>query len=444
MKKFSSFLIAAFLPLYLSALAAPVLAKQVDLRVNLGNPVVHAGKSQTGILKISVKGFDWHMETDRSSVNVALVLDKSGSMGGEKIQHAKEAAIMAIEMLNENDVVSVITYDDTVRVVVPATRLDRKWKIYEEIRNIRSGGRTALFAGVSKGAREVRKYLDRTRVNRVILLSDGLANIGPSSARELGELGASLGREGISVTTIGLGLGYNEDLMTRLAGLSDGNHAFVRDPEDLAQIFRYEFESAMSVVAKDLNIIINCGHGIRPLRVLGREAEIIGQKVRVNLNQISSQQEKFVILEVEIPAGKAGDNRKLASVDVSYLNLQTQRNDALNDSISVKYSGSDEEVKKSVNKPVMESAAEQVVNQMSKDAVRYRDLGQLGLARRELEKGADYLKDNIQHFAKPSPRLERLEDQFRQDAQEMDDADWNAKRKSMKERQFKMDTQQKY
>ena len=109
-----------------------------------------------------------------------------------------------------------------------------------------------MFSGVSKGASEVRKFLDSNRVSRVILLSDGLANLGPSTPSELGQLGHSLSKEGISVTTIGLGLGYNEDLMTQLAGMSDGNHAFVQNYSDLTKIFAAEFNTALTVVANQL------------------------------------------------------------------------------------------------------------------------------------------------------------------------------------------------
>lgn len=84
-----------------------------------------------------------------------------------------------------------------------------------------AGGGTALYAGVAQGASELREFLDPHRVNRIILLSDGQANKGPSSPSELGNLGAALISEGISVTTIGIGLGYNEDLMTQLAPRSD-------------------------------------------------------------------------------------------------------------------------------------------------------------------------------------------------------------------------------
>ena len=102
---------------------------------------------------------------------------------------------------------------------MPATKVSDKKTIFRAIRQIRADGSTALFGGVSKGAKEIRKFLSHKRVNRMVLLSDGLANVGPQSPSELGDLGSSLIEDGISVTTIGLGLGYNEDLMTKLGFL---------------------------------------------------------------------------------------------------------------------------------------------------------------------------------------------------------------------------------
>jgi len=141
---------------------------------------------------------------------------------------------------------------------------------------------------VVKGSTEIRKFLDRNRVNRVILISDGITNVGPSSPEALGNLGASLGKEGISVTTIGLGVGYNEDLMTKLAMYSDGNHAFAETPQDLARIFDHEFNDILSVVAQDVTIKITCDSNIRPIWVLGREAEIAGQNIILDFNQVYS------------------------------------------------------------------------------------------------------------------------------------------------------------
>ena len=441
--KFKSILLLVVVSLFITASAT---ARTIDLQVNLGTPVMEAGKNQKTFLKIGLKGFDLPVQSDRAPVNVVIVLDRSGSMAGEKLARAREAAIMAIGLLHSNDIVSVVTYDSVVNVVVPATRVSDKQSIYASIRHITDGGSTALFAGVSKGASEVRKFLDKTRVNRIILLSDGLANVGPSTPSELGQLGASLGKEGISVTTIGLGLGYNEDLMTQLAGMSDGHHAFVQNSADLNRIFTAEFNTALTVVANQFNIIIRCADSIRPIRVLGRQAQIIGQEVHINLNQLSSNQEKYVMLEVEVPPGIAGEKRDLASVDVSYLDLKTRKRDSLQETVSVNFSKKREEVKRAVNQPVMDSAAEQVVNEISKEAVELRDQGKTQAAK-------DYLKQEMRSFkgvlgnsgAASSPRVQELEEEVLQDADELDDnRNWNKKRKSMRERQFKYDNQQKY
>jgi Ca-activated chloride channel family protein len=441
--KFKSIVLLIVVSVFLTTSAG---ARTIDLQVNLGTPVMEAGKNQKTFLKIGLKGFDLPAESDRAPVNMAIVLDRSGSMAGEKLARAREAAIKAIGLLQSGDIVAVVTYDSVVNVVVPATRVSDKQSIYAAIRRIRDGGRTALFAGVSKGASEVRKFLDKTRVNRVILLSDGLANIGPSTPSELGQLGASLGKEGISVTTIGLGLGYNEDLMTQLAGMSDGHHAFVQNSADLNRIFAAEFNTALTVVANQLTIIIKCANSIRPIRVLGRQAEIIGQEVHVKLNQLSSNQEKFVMLEVEVPPGVAGETQDLASVDVSYLDLRAKRRDSLQKTVSVNFSKEREKVKKAVNQPVMDSAAEQVINRLSKEAVELRDQGKLEAAKDHLKHGMDSLKGNLRSSgAASSPRLEALEEEVRQDADELDDdRNWNKKRKSMRQRQFKYDNQQKY
>jgi Ca-activated chloride channel family protein len=441
--KIKSTLLLVVVSLFLTASAS---ARTIDLHVNLGTPVMEAGKNQKTFLKIGLRGFDLPTESDRAPVNMAIVLDRSGSMAGEKLARAREAAIKAIGLLQSGDIVSVVTYDSVVNVVVPATKADDKQSIYRAIRRIRDGGRTALFAGVSKGASEVRKFLDKTRVNRIILLSDGLANIGPSTPSELGQLGASLGREGISVTTIGLGLGYNEDLMTQLAGMSDGHHAFVQNSADLNRIFAAEFNTALTVVANQFNITIRCADSIRPIRVLGRQAQIIGQEVHINLNQLSSNQEKYVMLEVEVPPGVAGEKRDLASVDVSYLDLKTRKRDSLQETVSVNFSKEREKVKRAVNKPVMDSAAEQVINQLSKEAVELRDLGKTEAAKDSLKSGMDSLKENMIDFGmSASPRVQALEQEVQEDVDELDDnRNWNKKRKSMRQRQFKYDNQQKY
>jgi Ca-activated chloride channel family protein len=126
-------------------------------------------------------------------------------MTGTKLEKAKQAALQLVDRLAPNDIFSLVTYSDEARVLVPAQRVEDKEALKEKIEGIEAGGSTALYAGVKTGARQIQEYLSGKRINRVILLSDGLANVGPSSTHDLRQLGRQLAERGISVTTIGVG-----------------------------------------------------------------------------------------------------------------------------------------------------------------------------------------------------------------------------------------------
>jgi Ca-activated chloride channel family protein len=354
-------------------------------------------------------------------------------MQGEKIRKAREAARMAVSRLSSRDIVSVVAYDSTVQVLVPATKLTDKEPVYEAIGRLGAGGSTALFAGVSTGSAEVRKFLDRKRVNRVLLLSDGIANVGPSSPAELGGLGASLIKEGVSVTTIGLGTGYNEDLMRVLAERSDGNHYFAENATDLARVFKNELGDVLSVVAQEVTITITCSPGIRPVRVLGREADITGQIVRTYLNQLYSEQQKYVLLEVEVPATADNRSRAIADVAVTYANMQTRTNDRLTSSLSARFVKAVEAVEKAKKADVIVSAVEQIATTKNEKAVELRDKGKIEEARRVLNEAAEYLKENAKRLK--SKELDEFAKTQKKDADALDDADWEKQRKAMVEEQ---------
>ncbi len=439
------------LSLLFSALvvATSVQAKSIEFTASLATPVIKAGKTQSAFLKVGLTGFALPMQGERPSANVAIVIDKSGSMSGDRIERAKEAAIMAVNGLSQNDIVAIIAFDNTIEVVTPATKVTDKALIAQAIKNIRVAGGTGIFAGVSKGAFEVRKFFDKNRVNRVILLSDGQANVGPSSPAELGQLGGMLAREGISVTTIGLGTDYNEDLMTQLAAFGDGNHAFVENSRDLVRIFQHEFGDVGSVVAQEVEVTIRLKHGIRPLRILGREGEIIDGVVRLRMNQLYSEQEKYVLLEVEVPAGKAGEKSDVAAVDVSYFNMQSKNKEKLSRAVFVNYSESAEVVAKALDKKVMVSAVQQVANASNKQALQLRDDGKIEEARKVMESNSAYLSDkavSLGSAAAPAPELKVMAEKTKTAMDSIVAEDVGAypvARKAMKEEQYKIEKQQK-
>ncbi|MBU0550713.1 VWA domain-containing protein [Myxococcota bacterium] len=429
--------------LALIALTLPSLghAEQVRMDAQLASPVMIAGQKHTTHLKVGLTGFEI-AATKRTPVNVAIVIDKSGSMAGEKMRRAKEAAIMAVERLSSEDIISVIAYDNTVRVIVPATKATDRDSIRRDIQRVSPGGNTALFAGVSKGAHELRKFLDRNRVNRVILLSDGLANVGPSSPSELATLGMSLAREGIAITTLGLGLDYNEDIMSSLARVSDGNHVFVEQASDLTRFFDLEFGEVLSVVAQDVSVEIHCAPGVRPIRVLGREADIVGQDVTAKLNQLYSGNEKFVMLEVEITPEIATDTREIASVKLNYNNTITKIADEQSTAVKARFTSSPEEVKQAENRQVAVQAVELIANDNNRQAVALRDKGKTQEARAMLLQNAVYLEKNADKLKSKS--LKSLKKTNMEDADELEGTKWNARRKKMRRVQHKLDFQQSF
>ena len=415
------------------SLASLATAKQVGLDVSMANPLLLAGKKQTAYMKVGLTGFTLEPAGERSPVNVALVIDKSGSMSGDKIRKAREAALMAVDRLGSQDIISVVAYANSVSVLVPATKVSNRTAIREGINRLEANGGTALFAGVSKGAAEVRKFLGRDRVNRVILISDGQANVGPASPQELGDLGASLAKEGISVTTIGLGNGYNEDLMARLASRSDGNHAFAEASNDLARIFDHEFGYITSVVAQEISIHIKCARGVRPVRVLGRLADISGQSVNLCLNQLYSDQEKYVMLEVEVPAGREGRSQDIATIEIAYANMDTRTTDKLKSGVAVRFTASADDVTRSVDQEAMTDAVLEIATETNRMAVELRAKGQKDEAKKMLVKNHGYLQKYGTLYK--SKKLNSYAGDNMRSARNLDDGEWGAERKRMTEEQ---------
>lgn len=423
---------------------ADVATKDPEIIVDIeaGEPIMLAGKNQKTYVKISLTGFDLPKKAKRPAVNLALVLDRSSSMSGDPFEKAKQAAIMVLDRLGPDDIISIITYDSTAEVLVPATRVTNRDALRELITSLHPRGSTALFSGVSYGIEEVSKFLESQRVNRVILLSDGQANVGPSSPNELGRLGEAAGKQGIAITTIGLGLGYNEDLMTQLAMRSDGNHGFAENADQLATIFNYELGDVLSVVAQDVTIEIEFDEGVRPVRGLNRDIEIHGRKAMFSLNQLYSKQEKYVLIEVDVPATLAGKKRDLARVAVGYDHMLTGKHHKLGDALQVSFSGSAQDVARNENRGVMVAAIEATAAERNRQAIALRDQGKIDQAEKVLRDNARELERQGKKYR--SDRLQKYSEANEVDAENVRGDNWNRQRKAMRKSQYQIQMNQAY
>ena len=272
------------------------------LRLNLvpDRDVLLKGPPQEVVVKIDLSAIADRQKHRRTPLNLAVVLDKSGSMTGAKLEKTKQAALQLVDRLAPNDVFSLVIFSDEAWVLVPAQKVEDKEALKEKIESIEAGGSTALYAGVKTGARQLQEYFSLKRINRVILLSDGLANVGPSSTRDLRRLGRELAGQGISVTTIGVGDDYNEDLMAGLAEASDANYYYVQDTEKLPEIFARELGELLTVAAREIRIEISCPDGVEPLGFIGRSERFENQKASVNLSQFTLGQDRYLFMRCRV------------------------------------------------------------------------------------------------------------------------------------------------
>jgi Ca-activated chloride channel family protein len=298
-----------------TAFAANLLAGET-LQLNLVPERGYFVKNspQEVVIKIDLSAIAGRQKVRRTPLNLAVVLDRSGSMTGAKLEKTKQAAMQLVDRLAPSDVFSLVIFSDEARVLVSAQRVEDKDALKERIESIQADGSTALYAGVKMGAGQLGEFFSSKRINRVILLSDGLANVGPSSTRDLRRLGSDLAERGISVTTIGVGDDYNEDLMAGLAEASDANYYYVKDTEKLPEIFAKELGELLTVAARDVRIEIVCPDGVKPLGFIGRAEKFDSQRATVNLSQFTTGQNRYLFLRCLVD-GKQPD---VAKVNVNY------------------------------------------------------------------------------------------------------------------------------
>jgi Ca-activated chloride channel family protein len=333
-------------------------------------------------------------------------------MQGARIAQAREAAIMAINRLLPTDIASVVIFDNVVDVLVPAQPVSDPSHFTDLIRQVMVRGSTAIHAGVLQGAAEVLKFKEPRRLNRVVLLSDGAANVGPTRPEEFALLGRALLSKGVSVTTIGLGLGYNEDLMLQLARASDGNHAFAREPTDLVQIFNKEFDDVLASCAQTVSVDVELKPGVKAIRALSRDGQIEGQHAQFALNQIYAATEHYVLLELAIDGPASGTaEQDLGIVKVAYTIPASGAKAMLDAPIRARFSAEEAEAKKSFDPKVAESVVEQVTRERTQRAVALQDAGRAAEARELLLQNAAEIQGLTASMV-ASPRMLELQRQY--------------------------------
>jgi Ca-activated chloride channel homolog len=245
------------------------------------------------------------LDTGRLPVNASFVLDRSGSMSGSKLAYTKQAVQFALSHLEEEDTASVVVFDDQVDLLVPAARVINKDQIAQFINRLQTGGSTNLSGGLLEGANQVQLNLCAEQVNRVLLLTDGMANCGVTDPARLTEMAGGLRNKGISVSTLGVGAHFQEDLLVDMAEAGDGNFYFISSPDKIPEIFKEELQGLLSVTGQNPELVLRSENGVEVTAVLGYKPQW-GDAVLVKLPDIYNGDTKTVLVELQVKAGSPG------------------------------------------------------------------------------------------------------------------------------------------
>ena len=291
---------------------------RVDGRV--GHPRLVKGAAGETFVLLEVRSEGGARAATPAPSHLTLVIDRSGSMRGERLRNAVNGAAAAVDHLGDGDTVSVVAFDDRSSIVVPATDIsaESRERVKAEIRKITLGGDTCISCGIEDGLAELLR--SSGKVDRMIVLSDGDATAGVRDLAGFRTLSTRAREGGISVTTIGAGVTYNQKILGGIALESGGGHYFIENTASLERVFQTEADKLRATVATNTEVSIELGEGVQLDRVFDRTFEKRGNRVVVSLGGFTQGDVKTVLLKVRVPSRKEGA-APVAGVSLAYRDL---------------------------------------------------------------------------------------------------------------------------
>jgi Ca-activated chloride channel family protein len=293
----------------------PPPANLVAVEVTPAHSLVRAGHRGTVAARVRIRAH--RMPTAASPpVNLGLVIDTSSSMEGDAIADARAAARAVLDSMKDGDRLSLVVFHSTAEVLVPSTVLDgrSRARVAERIRSMRAHGTTDLQAGLAHGVEEVTRALKPDGINRIVLLSDGV----PNDASAVVGSAQGAGQAGISITALGLGLEYDETLLTAIAQNAGGRFHFIRDSAQVASVMREEVLQLRRVVARNAQLVLTPGPGVALAAVLGQAPIQSGRVTQVSIGELAQGETRELYVELSLGAHVDGSSVELADALLVY------------------------------------------------------------------------------------------------------------------------------
>lgn len=301
----------------------------MNTQVKFDFPKVPAGKPFTVRLMLAIEGQE-QPGKNRSPLNLSLVLDRSGSMQGKKLSNVKEATRQLVNQLAKDDIFSLVIFDDKVKRLISPVKIGDAPDLQSVIGGIRTGGSTFLSGGYEAGCALADKNNGEGYVSRVMLLTDGLANVGIQDPSQLAAYAGKVQKEGITTTTIGVGDDYDESLLGRIAEHGGGGSYYIETPDDAPGVFAEELCCLQSLTATDCEV-----------RFVTEEVVRFGQLNTYKIDEdgtylvgdVYGGQKKTLLLELELPGMDAAGEVHIGRFELSY--RDTMKVQAGKDSITL-------------------------------------------------------------------------------------------------------------
>lgn len=271
--------------------------------------LIPAEESNERYILLTVKVPERTINQDRLPLNLSLVIDRSGSMSGKKLEYVKEAVTHVLRTLSATDRASVVVYDDEVTLLAPSQRLSSsvRQKMIEQIGAIRSGGTTNLSGGWFLGGQQIAEYFSKDYINRAFLLTDGLANVGLTDHEELVMEAKKFRQRSISTTTFGVGHDFNEFLLQGIADNGNGHFYFIDTPQQIPHYFQGELGEMLTTVAREMTVDLTLPEGGTAQVVNQLNTEPSSRGLRIFLGDGYAGDERKVVLKVTLPPSPLRD-----------------------------------------------------------------------------------------------------------------------------------------
>ena len=258
---------------------------------------------------------------ERKPVHLVYLVDTSGSMQAEdKMGLVKKSLRLLTDALKKGDTVALCTYAGSVREVLPPTGVDKKDVILRAIEDLSAGGSTAMSSGIDLAYNLAARTLVPGHVNRVMVLSDGDANVGPTSHQEILKTIKGARDKGITLSTIGYGMGnYKDTMMERLANEGNGNYYYIDNDAQARRVFSQQVDGTLEVIARDVKIQVEFDpEVVKTYRLIGYENRDIADKDfrndKVDAGEIGSGHSVTAFYEVELKTTKGPTSTKVPVV----------------------------------------------------------------------------------------------------------------------------------